>query len=458
MSDSFLRAAATRAADASVDSRTTHLLQLPDDSLACLAAVLEADDRFPCALASRRLRKACGIPAAFKTSLVSTVRSQTLRAWASEVGCPSPYPHWARLFDLKREEWNHRLVRVEGPPNDHGRQPVWVDAYIGKQRRHLLNKPTTWPGPHVLIRRENINPLRADFAARAYVLVIDSMLPRQKLRVTRAENERLFDRLSMALAHYKTTLPASLRLCMVGREPRSQHELLQPTVPPSPVPFGVEVHIAVEDSESGEPRDTITVTAGRPFELLELLRFDGGSVVEPQTNREAIMDVLSGNMDSFLARVHWLPYETYSGPRDWLKRGVCASAREKLEREGKLPGERLERALRDRFRAWGECVRRGGHERFPGQLDQILADLGPCPSIDEPDAACLWLAALLNPLPALGVAPEIRAHVLAGQDWGDRLSTIQKGFEASCQAVQYRSFRPGAVIDELAEIDICRVS
>jgi hypothetical protein len=126
-----------------------------------------------------------------------------------------------------------------------------------------------------------------------------------------------------------------------------------------------------------------------------------------------------------------------------------------------LPSAEQERLLRARFREWGACVHRGGHERSHGQLDRILRDLGPCPSIDDPDAVCLWLAALLNPLPALGVAPEIRPHMLLARNWVERFGILQSAIDASLDKVRSPSTSAGAARDSGAveqEIDVCRVS
>jgi hypothetical protein len=43
----------------------------------------------------------------------------------------------------------------------------------------------------------------------------------------------------------------------------------------------------------------------------------------------------------------------------------------------------------------------------------VLADLGPMPSVGDPEERALWVAALINPLPGLGVAYEIRPAMLA---------------------------------------------
>lgn len=456
MSASYLDAVSRRSSDAKDEAAPGgRLLILTDDSLAFLAAALDADSMFSFSLTCRRLNEARG-EAELKTSIVSTVQSPSLRSWAHALGCPTPYPHWAELKELKKDEWNGRLIRVEGEANCNGRQPVHVDAHIARQRPLLLaahhGDTSRWPGEHALIHRDNIAPLGASEVARMNVLVLDTMLPRQKLRVTREENERLLMHLvDFMNRHRHVDDVASFRVGMVGRMPRSQHELLPATAPPPPLPFGVEVHLAAhvetKPASDGFVR-AVTVTAGRPFELLEILKLssDGSEALRVATERDphTLWQALSGSgghAASFLARVRWRRLQ--SPP-------ASVSSQEKLAG-----------LIRARFRHWGALVRRHGHERFPRQLDQVLADLGPCPSIDEPDAACLWLAALLNPLPALGVAPEIRGHVLSGGTWVERLSPLQKALDASLQVVQVPSRRPASAAesdDEQEEIDVCRVS
>eukprot|EP00976_Prorocentrum_cordatum_P061625 1176380-Prorocentrum_minimum.AAC.1 len=48
-------------------------------------------------------------------------------------------------------------------------------------------------------------------------------------------------------------------------------------------------------------------------------------------------------------------------------------------------------------------VREGGHEREPDQLTDLYRDLGPLPPAEDCDDRALWVAALINPVPALGV-------------------------------------------------------
>ena len=65
-------------------------------------------------------------------------------------------------------------------------------------------------------------------------------------------------------------------------------------------------------------------------------------------------------------------------------------------------------------------------------LDGIKLDLGPRPDARaQPTAFALWVAALLNPLPALGVAPELRASVLMAVSAEQRLLVVERGLRRS---------------------------
>ena len=77
---------------------------------------------------------------------------------------------------------------------------------------------------------------------------------------------------------------------------------------------------------------------------------------------------------------------------------------------------------------WTALVRETGRERQPDQISNVLRDLGPMPDADDPDDLALWAAALVNPLPALGVAVEIRPYVLEA-------STPMERVEASLAAL-----------------------
>ena len=196
--------------------------------------------------------------------------------------------------------------------------------------------------------------------------------------------------------------------------------------------------------------DEFTLVGGRPFELLELVCFNKDAELRPEFDPRVVWSALEGNATHVLARVRWQPHT-------WLSTAQIEVA-QSIDRG--VGGRRLVDAISGRFREWGACVRRGRCEKFHGQLEQILRDLGPCPSIQEPDAACLWLAALLNPLPALGVAPEIRGHVLAKTNWSARLECVKTGLDASlenCARFARLASPEWDGIPSEDDIDVCRV-
>mmetsp|Transcript_11680 Transcript_11680/g.28084 ORF Transcript_11680/g.28084 Transcript_11680/m.28084 type:complete len:305 (+) Transcript_11680:30-944(+) len=52
------------------------------------------------------------------------------------------------------------------------------------------------------------------------------------------------------------------------------------------------------------------------------------------------------------------------------------------------------------------------NERSPGQIERLLEELGEIPAPHEPSERAFWVGALINPIPAMGVAMEIRPQLL----------------------------------------------
>lgn len=102
-------------------------------------------------------------------------------------------------------------------------------------------------------------------------------------------------------------------------------------------------------------------------------------------------------------------------------------------------------ALKARVDAWLMLVRRAGREMTPTHLDDVMADLGPMPDgATAPNARCLWVCGLINPLPPLGVssrnkfaclgdsvAPEVRPSVLEAASVDARLSCVENALAES---------------------------
>ena len=165
----------------------------------------------------------------------------------------------------------------------------------------------------------------------------------------------------------------------------------------------------------------------RPFEVLELAL---PATPNAPTREQVAFDSVSlsrlfeGRCDTFMATVRWLPSNTDAidlPPID-LHWGVD-------------PDPGLVSTMSPMIDEWLQLVRTTGRERTPGQLDRILRDLGSARPTD-PLALALYVAALINPLPALGVAPEVRGAVLEDVNASDVRRAIQRvhwGLTASIQ-------------------------
>jgi len=60
-------------------------------------------------------------------------------------------------------------------------------------------------------------------------------------------------------------------------------------------------------------------------------------------------------------------------------------------------------------------------------IRKVKKSLGPMPSPTRPTAFAMWGAALINPLPPLGVATEIRGAVLEANGAERKLAVLQRG-------------------------------
>eukprot|EP00929_Paragymnodinium_shiwhaense_P039167 TRINITY_DN20596_c0_g1_i3.p1 TRINITY_DN20596_c0_g1~~TRINITY_DN20596_c0_g1_i3.p1 ORF type:complete len:233 (-),score=43.27 TRINITY_DN20596_c0_g1_i3:8-706(-) len=87
--------------------------------------------------------------------------------------------------------------------------------------------------------------------------------------------------------------------------------------------------------------------------------------------------------------------------------------------------------LRSYVDTWMQLLREKGRERQQGQLDYILKVLGPRPPDTKPMALCFWIAGLINPLPALGVAPEIRPAMLSATTTDEAVEIAAFGLRRS---------------------------
>jgi hypothetical protein len=74
---------------------------------------------------------------------------------------------------------------------------------------------------------------------------------------------------------------------------------------------------------------------------------------------------------------------------------------------------------------WIELARE--KERSPGQIDALLEDLGEIPPSHQPSERAFWIGALINPLPGMGVALEIRPALLTAKKAEQRVEVALNG-------------------------------
>ena len=96
--------------------------------------------------------------------------------------------------------------------------------------------------------------------------------------------------------------------------------------------------------------------------------------------------------------------------------------------------ERLGATLEELSSEWMELMRT---ERPPAteQLEKVVSELGREPPA-EPNARALWVAALINARPDLGVAMEIRPAVLTARSTSRRMSMAEDGLRESIARLQ----------------------
>lgn len=209
------------------------------------------------------------------------------------------------------------------------------------------------------------------------VLVLDSMVPGQSLRtgVPQALLDTIDDN-------------ADRPLVMVGRHRLQLHS------------HGVECLVQERASAPDSGLTMVTLQAGRYCEVVDV-GDDEGSRWSGRTGR-----------------ARWLTLEAgeAGAPEERPTDAIIARAE----------------ALEPLVAEWMALVR-NGRERSEGQLDQVLKDMGPMPPPSEASRRALWVAGVINPLPALGVALEIRPAALMAPTADLRLQVAEMGLRDSIQ-------------------------
>ena len=251
------------------------------------------------------------------------------------------------------------------------------------------------------------------------IIVLDTMLPRQRLKIE-VEND-IFQALIKRLMEQERP-----RFGMVGvatLAETGQNMPLQNGVEVEWVgtPTVVEAPAASSTLEGGVGRNSngkalrVTLKAGRRF------RIDATSL---QTNPAGWTE----------ARVQFLqaPEGDDSSPEESdTSDAVLTEVQDpvSLARARQLAAQLTADDNNHLVNQWMALARTKEHH--PGQIDQLLQDLGPMPPATSPTDLALWVGALINPLPGLGVAMEIRPQLLMARSAEERIGVVVKALQDS---------------------------
>lgn len=222
------------------------------------------------------------------------------------------------------------------------------------------------------------------------IVVLDTILPRQVLKVEVANDEAFLRLVQTRIAEENPAFG------MVGMTRISNGDTV-------PLPNGCVVRI-VGKPELVEDGLRLTLRADRRMRMVG--EFD----TVPQGWTEARVEFL----DSFKEQE-----EEEKGEDPMSVARAMATARQFTSPNMNMPDNK---SLTDR---WIELAR--GNERSEGQIEQLLVDLGDIPSADEPSELAFWIGALVNPLPGMGVAMEIRPLLLMAKTAEERVNVALKG-------------------------------
>lgn len=252
-------------------------------------------------------------------------------------------------------------------------------------------------------------------------MILDTMLPRQILQI-QIQHETLKSLMKHRVAQETPTLG------MLGMAKLSTGQTV-------PLKTGAEVQIiqmerAVDEPPSGS---TSTRDSGEPWDIS--LRAGRRFVIEGDVEKteegwtEAQVRFLDSQVEeeNEVKRFSRPSMEDPSGLSAGTDRLSVARAISK-SKQFTEPNMNMKDSLSlvDR---WIELAKE--NERHPGQIEALLSQLGEIPPEHEPTERALWVGALINPLPSMGVAMEIRPALLVSKRAEERVQVALDGIMKS---------------------------
>ena len=199
---------------------------------------------------------------------------------------------------------------------------------------------------------------------------------------------------------------------------------------------GVEAKI-LEHSPAGGGRYFVRVQGRRRFRILRTWDMDGyrNAAIAWAADGPPALDAAGSSAP---APLRGSPASSVDSARRGAAAEVAAEEGPGFGSVAEFHGVLLAAELRAELTQWLVEVR-CGWERRDGQVDRLLADLGPMPTADQLAAMGMYAAAAINPLPPLGVAPEIRLAALEATEPLSRLRLVLAATETSLHHMRARS-------------------
>lgn len=226
------------------------------------------------------------------------------------------------------------------------------------------------------------------------LIVLDSMLPRQTLKL------EIRNKLLQQLIQHRLRVSENPTLGMLGKAILQSGDVINLTK-------GVEVEIKVE----GE--NLVEFKAKRRFQL------EGEVDSAPQGWTEGRVRFLSSKEE-----------EDNELKSNWGKEDPVVSIAKAISKAKELtsPNMMLPNNI-SLIERWIELAKE--NERQPGQINKLIKELGELPDENEPSELAFWIGSMINPLPAMGVAVEIRPALLMSESAEERINIAHDGLMRS---------------------------
>ncbi|KAL3807071.1 hypothetical protein ACHAXA_011005 [Cyclostephanos tholiformis] len=312
--------------------------------------------------------------------------------------------------------------------------PMLSSSYSSDDEKHGVAKTNNGEGddidPFLASLQSRVREVR-EKSVRLPLMILDTMLPRQVLQI-----QIQHPTLKSLMRHRVGMETPTLGMLGMARISTGQ------TVP---LKVGVEVEIVEMDRADGAPPPgtdddrgvdrtpwDVSLRAGRRFIIEgDVERMDGGwtearvrfldsSAEEEEEVRRFSSHPGSDGIahddddnDGSSTSVAGFGRDRLSVARAISKSGVFTKPNMKMKNNASLV---------DR---WIELARQ--NERHPGQIDALLRQLGEIPPEHEPTERAFWIGALINPLPSMGVAMEIRPALLLSKSAEERVEVALDG-------------------------------